>query len=339
MSKLLEVEDLEVSFKTYAGEVQAVRDVSFYVDRGESIAVVGESGCGKSVTMQSILGLLSVPPAIVKKGSIRFDGKDITKLNDRQMEALRGPEMSIIFQDPMTSLNPTMVVGEQISDGIVRHQKINKKEAFQKAIDMLSLVGIPNPERRARQYPHEFSGGMRQRVMIAIALACNPKLLIADEPTTALDVTIQAQILDLMRDIQKKFGTSIVMITHNLGVVANIAERVLVMYAGKIIESASVDDIFYSPQHPYTVALLKSFPNLNTHRGEKLTSIEGTPPDLIAPPPGCAFAPRCEYAMKACESFVPETFELGGHHECSCWLLHKDVPEDLKPFWMRRADR
>lgn len=337
MDRLLEVNDLAISFKTYAGEVQAVRGISFYVDKGESVAVVGESGCGKSVTMHGALRLLSMPPAFMKSGTIELNGKDITKLSDKELEAFRGPEMSIIFQDPMTSLNPTMKVGEQIAESLRKHHKIRKKEAQKKAVETLKLVGIPNPEKRIDQYPHEFSGGMRQRVMIAIALACNPKLLVADEPTTALDVTIQAQILDLMKDIQKQFGTSIVMITHNLGVVANIADRVIVMYAGKIVETGKVEDIFYRPCHPYTMGLLKSFPSLNLNKNEKLVSIDGTPPDLIAPPQGCAFAPRCEYAMKACETMDPDIFKIGDNgHEAACWLLHKDVPENLRPSWIGR---
>ncbi|MDI3518248.1 MULTISPECIES: ABC transporter ATP-binding protein [Caldanaerobacter] len=330
MEKLLEVKDLEVSFKTYAGEIKAVRGVSFDINKGEIVAIVGESGCGKSVTAQSIMRLIPMPPGIIKKGSIIFEGRDITKLSEREMEHIRGSEMSMVFQDPMTSLNPTMKVGAQIAESLIKHQKMHSKEAWKKAIEMLKMVGIPNAEKRANQYPHEFSGGMRQRAMIAIALACNPKLLIADEPTTALDVTIQAQILDLMRDLQKKLNTAIIIITHNLGVVANLAERVLVMYAGKIIERGNLDDIFYNPRHPYTWGLLMSVPTPDLDKSKKLASIEGTPPDLFAPPVGCPFAPRCEYAMKICYEKYPEEFTVSDGHSVACWLMHPLAPK-VKP--------
>jgi oligopeptide transport system ATP-binding protein len=331
---ILEVNDLRVSFKMYAGEVQAVRGVSFTLNKGEVLAIVGESGCGKSVTAQTIMRLIPTPPSIIKEGSsILFDGKhEITKLTNSQMEHVRGEEMGMIFQDPMTSLNPTMTIGAQISEGIRKHQKVKKVEALQRAADLLALVGISNPHERLHQYPHELSGGMRQRVMIAIALACNPKLLIADEPTTALDVTIQAQIIDLLRDIQKKTDTSIIIITHDLGVVAEIAQRVLVMYAGRVVEQGYLDEIFYNPQHPYTWGLLRSVPRLDSDSKSALVSIPGTPPDLYAPPKGCAFAARCPYAMKVCTEKDPEHFRVSDTHTSACWLLHEDAPKVERPI-------
>ncbi|MCF6092958.1 ABC transporter ATP-binding protein [Microaerobacter geothermalis] len=330
MEKLLEVKNLEVSFMTYAGEVKAVRGVNFEVNKGEAVAIVGESGCGKSVTAQAVMRLIPTPPGVIKNGEILFDEKDIVKLANKEMEKIRGSQMGMIFQDPMTSLNPTMTVGRQISEGLIKHQGLNKRDARQKAIEMLRLVGIPNPEGRVKQYPHEFSGGMRQRVMIAIALACNPKLLIADEPTTALDVTIQAQIIDLMKDLQKQLGTSIIIITHDLGVVADIAQRVIVMYAGKIVETGELDEIFYNPKHPYTWGLLRSVPRLDT-KGKKLVPIDGTPPDLFAPPKGCAFAARCPYAMEVCHHVQPETTDITSSHKVSCWLEHPWAPEVERP--------
>ena len=325
--RILEVKDLHISFDTYAGEVQAVRGVSFYLDKAEAIAIVGESGCGKSVTAQSIMKLIPMPPGRFKSGSVIFSGQDITKFNNKQMEAVRGSEMGMIFQDPMTSLNPTMQIGKQIAESLRKHQHLSKKQAHEKAVEMLKLVGIPNPERRANQYPHEFSGGMRQRAMIAIALACKPKLLIADEPTTALDVTIQAQILDLMKELKSKLDTSIILITHDLGVVAGMAERILVMYAGKIVESGTVNDIFYNPKHPYTWGLLKSVPRLDAENKEDLIPIIGTPPDLFAPPKGCAFAARCAYSMEVCYEQQPEETVGENEHRASCWLQHPLAPK------------
>lgn len=330
--KLLEVKDLYVSFDTYAGEVQAVRGVSFDVCKGEVVAVVGESGCGKSVTSQTIMRIIPSPPGRIKSGEILFDGTDITKLSDKQMEKYRGSQMGMIFQDPMTSLNPTMKVGTQIAEGLIKHQKLKRKEAFQKAIDMLKLVGIPNPEKRATQYPHELSGGMRQRVVIAIALACQPKLLIADEPTTALDVTIQAQILELMNELKDKLGTSIILITHDLGVVAGMAEKIVVMYAGKIIEAGTVEEIFHDPLHPYTWGLLKSVPRIDADQKGELIPIVGTPPDLFAPPVGCAFTDRCPYAMKICKEVPPDLWLTSTGHSTLCWLQHADAPEIKRPF-------
>ncbi|NLM43528.1 MAG: ABC transporter ATP-binding protein [Clostridiales bacterium] len=329
--KILEVKDLYVSFDTYAGEVKAVRGVSFHLNKAEAIAIVGESGCGKSVTAQSIMKLIPMPPGRIKSGNIIFNGVDITKYSDKEMEAIRGSEISMIFQDPMTSLNPTMVVGKQIAEGLRKHQHLSKKEAMEKAVEMLKLVGIPNPDKRAGQYPHEFSGGMRQRAMIAIALACNPKLLIADEPTTALDVTIQAQILDLMKELKSKLDTSIILITHDLGVVAGMAERIIVMYAGVVVESGTVEDIFYNPQHPYTWGLLKSVPRLDAENKEQLIPITGTPPDLFAPPKGCAFAARCKYAMEICYEMPPENMEYNKEHYAACWLGHPYAPKVERP--------
>lgn len=330
--KILEVKDLHVSFDTYAGEVKAVRGVSFYLNKAEAIAIVGESGCGKSVTAQSIMKLIPMPPGRIKSGNIIFNGVDITNFSDKKMEAIRGSEIGMIFQDPMTSLNPTMMVGKQIAEGLIKHQHLSKKEAMTKAVEMLKLVGIPNPDKRAGQYPHEFSGGMRQRAMIAIALACNPKLLIADEPTTALDVTIQAQILDLMKELKSKLDTSIILITHDLGVVADMAERIIVMYAGEVVESGSVYDIFYNPQHPYTWGLLKSVPRLDAENKEQLIPITGTPPDLFAPPKGCAFAARCKYSMEVCYETPPCNMEYNKDHFAACWLAHPDAPKVERPI-------
>jgi oligopeptide transport system ATP-binding protein len=328
MEKLLEVKDLYISFKTYAGEVKAVRGVNFEVNKGEIVAIVGESGCGKSVTSQAIMKILQIPPAVYKSGSIMFEGKDLVKCSEAEMREIRGKDIGMIFQDPMTSLNPTIKVGQQIVEGLIKHQKLNKVEAIKRAIEMLELVGIAQPDKRAKQYPHEFSGGMRQRGMIAIALSCRPKLLIADEPTTALDVTIQAQILELMKDLRKKFDTSIIMITHDLGVVAEMCDRVIVMYAGQEVETGSVDDIFKNPQHPYTKGLLKSVPKMNMNRNEQLVPIVGTPPDLFNPPEGCPFFARCDQAMEVCRKNDPELniiekSRLEGFNHCAaCWLHH-----------------
>jgi oligopeptide transport system ATP-binding protein len=322
METILEVKDLHISFHTYAGEVKAVRGVNFEVKKGESVAIVGESGCGKSVTAQSIMQLLPKPAAQYKEGSILFNGHDLLTKTEKEMQRIRGNEIGMIFQDPMTSLNPTMKVGKQIAENLIKHQHLSKVQAKERAIEMLRLVGIPQPDKRADQYPHEFSGGMRQRGMIAVALACQPKLLIADEPTTALDVTIQAQILNLMKELQRKTGTSIIMITHDLGVVAEMCDRVVVMYAGQVIESGTVDDIFYRPQHPYTRGLLKSVPRLDMDRSVPLHPILGTPPDLLNPPKGCPFFARCESAMKICETYDPSLEQIDKGHYAACWLHH-----------------
>jgi oligopeptide transport system ATP-binding protein len=330
MSRLIEINDLEVGFKTYGGEVQAVRGVSFYIDQGECIAVVGESGCGKSVTAKALLKLIPEPPGMIKNGSILFEGKELIAYSRKQMQQVRGAEVSMIFQDPMTSLNPTMVIERQIGEVIAKHQKASKRQVYDRVIEIMKLVGIPNPEKRIKQYPHEFSGGMRQRVMIAIAMACNPKLLIADEPTTALDVTIQAQILELMKELQKKLSTSIMLITHDLGVVASMAQRVLVFYAGKIVESSDVNEIFSNPKHPYTVGLLKSMPTLDIANKEMLATIEGTPPDLFKSPVGCSFMPRCEKAMGICKLAEPPMLDINATHQAACWLNHEKVLQHNK---------
>jgi len=336
MEKILEVKDLRVSFHTYAGEVQAVRGISFYLKKGETLAVVGESGCGKTVTSKSLMRLIPEPPGEIKKGSqILFDGRDISLMSERELRELRGSDISMIFQDPMTSLNPTMTIGKQISESLVIHRGMSKTEAMSEAIKMLDLVNIPDADKRAHQYPHEFSGGMRQRAMIAIALACNPKILIADEPTTALDVTIQAQIMELIADLQVKLGTAVILVTHDLGVVADVADRIQVMYAGQIIEHGTIDEIFKSPQHPYTWALLQSVPRLDTKNKGKLYSLKGTPPDLIKPPIGCPFAARCEYCMQICREEMPEVTVISENHEVLCWLKHSmapkiDIPEALR---------
>lgn len=337
--RILDVKDLHVSFDTYAGEVKVLRGINFHVNKGESLAIVGESGSGKSVTVQTVMKLIPMPPGRIKQGVINFEGEDIVKKTDKEMQKIRGGKIGMIFQNPLSSLNPTMTVGAQIVEGILLHQKISKKEAIEKAIEMLKLVGLPNPEKRFKQYPHEFSGGMRQRVVIAIALSCNPDLLIADEPTTALDVTIQAQILDLMNDLKKKLNTAIIMITHDLGVVADIAERVIVMYGGEIMEEAPVKDLFYQPAHPYTWGLLQSMPRLDIDREkENLQSIEGTPPDLLQPPVGCPFAARCEYAMAVCKEKKPGFFQVNETHKVACWLKHENAPKVENPVVKAREE-
>ena len=330
MADVLKIENLHVSFDTYAGEVHAVRGVSLHVGEGEVLAVVGESGCGKSVTAQTIMKLNPMPPARIKEGSINLCGEDIVAANEKKMQDIRGRLVSMIFQDPMTCLNPTMKVGKQLTEAICQHRKLSADEAKKEAVRLLEMVQIPNAAERAEQYPHEFSGGMRQRAMIAMAMSCEPKLLIADEPTTALDVTIQAQIMQLMAKVREETGTAIILITHDLGVVANLADRVAVMYAGKIVETGTAEDIFYRPKHPYTQALLKSLPTVETSREEKLVSIAGTPPDLFMPPKGCEFASRCEHCMKVCKKHVPPTYEVGAGHKAACWRLHPACPVQRK---------
>lgn len=319
MSKVLEVKNLSVSFRTLKGEVQAVRDVSFDIEKGSVTAIVGESGCGKSVTSKSIMGLIKKPGYVSKDSQIIFQGENIQEYNRKQWEAYRGPKCSICFQDALTALNPTMTVGKQIMEKIRVHKKVSKQEAWAEAVQMLERVGIPNPELRMKQYPHEFSGGMRQRVMIAIAMTLNPDLLIADEPTTALDVTVQADILDMMKEIQKEHPMSIILITHDLGIVANFATDIIVMYAGKIVERGTAEDIFYHPTHPYTKALLRAVPRLDME-GEKLETIEAAPPNMINPPKGCPFAQRCKERMDICETAFPEESKLRECHEVCCWL-------------------
>ena len=327
MEELLQVKDLSISFHTYNGEVQAVRNASFDLHRKEVLAIVGESGSGKSVTMQTVLKLT---PCELKSGQIIFDGKDITHYTDKQMQEIRGSQIGIIFQDAMTSLNPTMKIGRQITESILRHQKVNKAEAKEKALELLVQVGSNNPEKRSHQYIHNLSGGMRQRVMIAIALACKPKLLIADEPTTALDVTIQAQIMDLLAKLKEEVGCSIVLITHDLGVVAANADRIAVMYAGQVVESGTADQIFYHCAHPYTRGLLESIPRLNAAHDARLTYIGGTPPDALNPAPGCAFSARCKYAMRICRQQAPEKREVQPGHFCSCFLMDDEAEDTRK---------
>ncbi|QCJ41769.1 ABC transporter ATP-binding protein [Bacillus sp. S3] len=335
MEKILQVKDLNISFHTFSGEVKAIRGISFDLLKGETLAIVGESGSGKSVTTKSIMRLLPEHNSEIKSGEILFNGKDLTKLTDKQMQKIRGHDISMIFQDPMTSLNPTMKIGNQIMEPLIKHQNMSKHTAKERAVELLKLVGIPKPEIRINQYPHQFSGGMRQRVVIAIALACNPQVLIADEPTTALDVTIQAQILELMKDLQKKIDTSIIFITHDLGVVANVADRVAVMYGGKIVEIGTADEIFYNPQHPYTWGLISSMPDMDTD-DEELFSIPGTPPDLLDPPKGDAFAPRNPYAMKIDMEQEPPFFKVSDTHYAATWLLHPDAPKVEPPEAVKR---
>lgn len=326
MDKLLEVQDLEINFRTYGGEVKAVRNVSFQVGKGEIVAIVGESGSGKSVTVKSILGLIPSPPGKIKGGRILFNGEDLLTLTKRQLRKIKGSKISMVFQDPITSLNPTMKVGKQIEESLKIHTELTKAQMRERALEMIELVGIPNPKERYDQYPHQFSGGMRQRIMIAIALACNPDLLIADEPTTALDVTIQAQVLDLMKDLQKKTQSSIILITHDLGVVAETADKVIVMYGGMVVERGTVNEIFMNPSHPYTWGLLESIPETDSPEKKRLVPIEGSPPDLFSPPAGCPFAPRCKYAMAVCESHMPPDFEMEKEHTARCWLHDKRSP-------------
>lgn len=328
MSKLLEVKKLRVSYHTYAGEVHSVRGVDFCLKEGETLAIVGESGCGKTVTAKTIMKLVQTPPAEIKEGSeILFNGEDVLKMDAHRLRSLRGGDISMIFQDPMTSLNPTMTIGNQIAESLMIHKGLSKKEASKKAIEMLEIVNIPNADKRVHQYPHEFSGGMRQRAMIAIALSCSPKILVADEPTTALDVTIQAQIMDLIKGLQESLGTAVILITHDLGVVADVADRIQVMYAGQIIERGTTNEIFYNPKHPYTWALLRSVPRLDTKHKAVLYSLRGTPPDLIRPPLGCAFASRCEYCMQICKEMMPEVTKISETHKVSCWLQHVYAPK------------
>ncbi|UVI29990.1 ABC transporter ATP-binding protein [Paenibacillus spongiae] len=325
---VLSVEGLQVAFRTRSGEVQGVRSVTFDLKKGEALAIVGESGSGKSVTAQSIMRLVPSPPGMVKGGQILFNGEDILKKSEKEMEAIRGKEMGMIFQDPMTSLNPTMTIGRQITEVLMKHQNMDKKQARERAIEMLRLVGLPSPEQRFSQYPHEFSGGMRQRAMIAIALSCDPALLIADEPTTALDVTIQAQILELMKDLQERLGTSIILITHDLGIVADMCDRVIVMYAGKVVEEGTKEEIFKNPKHPYTRGLLRSLPRLDQPKDEPLIPIDGTPPNMANPPQGCAFCDRCDYAMKICTQADTEMIAHSETHSSRCWLHHSSYREE-----------
>ena len=334
--KILEVNNLNVSFNTYAGDVKAVRGVSFELCKGETLAFVGESGCGKTVTAKSILRLLKPPFAVIKPESkIVCNGKDVLKMSEKELCEFRGDDVGMIFQDPMTSLNPTMTVGRQIMESLMIHKKLDKKGAREEAVNMLKLVNIPSPEKRIDNYPHEMSGGMRQRVMIAIALACNPNVLIADEPTTALDVTIQAQIMDLMMELKTKMNTAIILVTHDLGVVANFADRIQVMYAGEVVERGTTKEIFNESRHPYTWALLRSVPRLGSESKKELYALGGTPPDLLLPLNHCPFADRCEYCMPICKERKPQETCLSDTHKVSCWLMHEKAPK-VESFYDRR---
>lgn len=326
MGSLLEVRDLKTYFRTSRGVVKAVDGVSYDVREGETVALVGESGCGKTVSALSIMQLVAGPQGSIVGGEIRFEGRDLLTLNKEEVRRVRGAEIAMVFQEPMTSLNPVLTIGRQITEALEAHKPVSKEEANGQAIELLRLVGIPDPERTLSEYPHRLSGGMRQRVMIAIALSCNPKLILADEPTTALDVTTQAQILELMRALSQKFGVAMMIITHNLGVVARYASRVNIMYAGKVIESGTAQEIYQKPRHPYTLGLLRSVPRLDQPRKARLDPIEGQPPDLWNLPQGCSFRARCRFAVDRCASEVPPLREVGGQHRSACW-----VAETLKP--------
>jgi oligopeptide transport system ATP-binding protein len=328
---ILQVNDLQISFSTYAGEVQAVRGVSFDLRRGETLAIVGESGSGKTVTAKSLLRLLPEANTRIKGGEAIFEGEDILKLSEQRMQKIRGEKIAMVFQDPMTSLDPTMKIGSQITESLKKHLGLSGQKARERAVELLTLVGIPNPGDRVKQYPHQFSGGMRQRVVIAIALACDPQILIADEPTTALDVTIQAQILELLRELQERLGMSVILITHDLGVVAHTAHRVAVMYAGKVVETGTLREIFYDPQMPYTWGLLSSIPLPTADRSQELIPIPGSPPDMADPPKGCPFTPRCPYAMRICAEEMPGYTTFSAEHKAACWLHHPMAPNVEPP--------
>lgn len=323
---ILELKNVVYSFKTYGGEVKAVRDVSFDVRAGEVLGIVGESGCGKSVTAQCILRLNPEPPGFFEGGEILYKGEDILKMDNKAIRKIRGGEIGFVFQDPMTSLNPTMKVGKQIMEVFHGREGYTKEEVREKALEIMKLVGISDSEKRFNQYPHELSGGMKQRIMIAIALVSRPSVIICDEPTTSLDVTIEAQILELLLELKETLGTSIIMITHDLGVIAKICDRVVVMYGGKIVEKGTASEIYYETAHPYTSGLMHSIARLETNRGEKLQPIEGTPPDLFSPPVGCPFAARCDYCMDVCNQYPPEEYQLSDEHVTRCWLHHEMAP-------------
>ncbi len=320
MSLLLEVTDLKTRFHTAEGTVYAVNGVSFSINEGETVAVVGESGCGKSVSMLSVLRLIPVPPGEIASGTAIYGGGDLFTKSEAEMELVRGKEIAMVFQDPMTSLNPVLTIGRQITETLIRHFGIDKKEAERRGVELLDKVGIPDPVNRLGDYPHQFSGGMRQRVMIAMALACNPSLLIADEPTTALDVTIQAQIMELVLSLRDQLHMAIIWITHDLGVVAGLAERVIVMYAGFIVEEALVDDLYNNPRHPYTLALLEALPRVDRRRDHRLKSIPGAPPSLLVAPSGCPFVTRCEFRMEKCRAENPLLTSVGEAHRIACWV-------------------
>ena len=326
---LLEIRGLKTHFATDNGMVRAVDGVDITIGRGETVGVVGESGCGKTVTAMSVLKLIAMPPGRIVDGQILWEGRDLIPLESDELDEIRARDIAMVFQEPMTSLNPVYTVGEQIAESLRRHEKLSRRAALEKTVEMLRLVQIPNPDKRVHDYPHQFSGGMRQRVMIAMALACSPKLLIADEPTTALDVTIQAQILELLADMKSRFGMAVMLITHAMGVVAETAQRVVVMYAGRVIEEAPVDELFANPRHPYTQGLIRSIPHIDraaTTR-KRLEAIPGVVPSLINPPPGCRFAPRCRFAMPACRLAVPPLLDVGGGHKVACILEPGMVPQ------------
>ena len=325
MSALIEVKDLKTSFFTSRGEVQAVRGVSFSLNPGETLGIVGESGSGKSITCMSVLRLLKGTGKVIG-GTALFEGRDLLSLDEDELRDIRGNDIAVIFQDPMTSLNPTLSVGEQVMETIIRHRGVSRDEARKRTVELFQLVHIPSAETRLKSYPHEFSGGMRQRVMIAMALACDPKLLIADEPTTALDVTIQRQILNLLKELQSRLGMAVILITHDLGVIAEFTDRVLVMYGGQVMEEGKVHDLYKRPAHPYTRGLHASVPDLRQDEHTRLTPIPGSPPDMLKPPPGCPFAPRCPEAMRQCSVPAP-MFAIGGGRQARCWLHHPDAPK------------
>ncbi len=335
MAPLLEVRNLETQFKTQDGVVKAVSNVSFHVDRGETLGIVGESGSGKSVTSLSIMRLIPSPPGTITGGQILFDGENLLDLSEEEMRHIRGNRIAMIFQDPMTSLNPVLTIGRQITESLELHMKMSAKEARARAIELLGMVGIPSPAKRLDDYPHQFSGGMRQRVMIAMGLSCNPELLIADEPTTALDVTIQAQILELINRLKNELGTAVILITHDLGVVAGMTDRVVVMYAGRVVEEAATSELFANPRMPYTIGLLRSIPRLDERAGRKLTPIRGLPPDLINLPPVCPFSPRCDYFVAgSCDQQVPPLRTVAADHRAACLYditIETPIPEVKNP--------
>jgi len=320
MAPLLEVKNLRTEFVTQDGIVQAVNGISFSLEEGETLGIVGESGCGKSVSMLSLMRLIPQPPGRIVEGEVWFQGRDLLKLSNEEIRQIRGNQIAMVFQDPMTSLNPVLTIGQQIGEALELHLGMTQEQARQRAIELLEMVRIPEAAERIDDYPHQFSGGMRQRVMIAMALSCNPKLLIADEPTTALDVTIQAQIIDLIKDLKRELGMAIIWITHDLGIVAGLVDRVQVMYAGYIVERAKVDEFYKNPRHPYSLGLLASLPRLDEERKRKLTPIEGLPPDLISLPPGCPFYPRCKYRVPKCLDENPPLRQVGEGHEIACWV-------------------
>ena len=336
MGTLLQIKDLRTHFFTEEGVVRAVDGVSYDVEEGETLALVGESGCGKSVSALSILRLIPNPPGKIVGGEINFDGQDLLKADEDEIRHIRGNRIAMVFQEPMTSLNPVLTIGRQLTEAIELHLKYDKEQARKRAIELLEMVGIPEAPTRLSDYPHQFSGGMRQRVMIAMALSCNPKLLLADEPTTALDVTIQAQVLEIMARLSKEFGTAVIIITHNLGVVARYADRVNVMYAGKIIETASAAEMYANPKHPYTVGLLRSVPRLDEIRKEKLDPVEGSPPDLVNLPKGCSFYPRCRWHVDRCLEEAPPLLMVGERHFSACWEWER-VGKDTLPLVTERA--